>query len=260
MARRGKAGYYVFLAGIIRNGILQKEKDTHDRQRTQQAALPNVGPRVFSESATKWKALKVDGAKQMLARMLPEVPELLSWFNKGEDRLAGLVAVKAVKFLCGVQDGTLVPHGHEMGAHVEPISELARERMKAIGNKITDMPALTKISLDVSTDWFRLVKDTSPWSVVLNDVKPHKLDLKCVSMEAHDDWEIWHAGSFAEAILWTPKGRFGTSALCTMLPEKAIPVFDEAFHYAEKAGGAPGSIPSGAAATAALRSFPPPSQ
>ena len=195
----------------------------------------------------------------MLARMLTEVPELLSWF-KGEDRLEGLVAVKAVKFLCGVQDGTLVPHGHEMGAHVEPISQLARERMTAIGNKITDMAALTKISLDVSTDWFRLVKDTSPWSVVLNDVKPHKLDLKCVSMEAHDDWEIWHAGSFAEAILWTPKGRFGTSALCTMLPEEAIPVFDEAFHYAEKAGGAPGSIPSGAAATAALRSFPPPPQ
>ena len=207
----------------------------------------------FSENATKWKSLKVDGAKQMLARMLTEVPELLSWF-KGEDRLEGLVAVKAVKFLCGVQDGTLVPHGHEMGAHVEPISQLARERMTAIGNKITDMAALTKISLDVSTDWFRLVKDTSPWSIVLNNVTPHTLDLKCVSLDAHDDWEIVKAESYTEAYLWTAKVRFGTSALWTMLPEHAVPVFDEAFHYPEKAGGAPGS------ATTALQSFAPPPQ
>ena len=122
------------------------------------------------------------------------------------------------------------------------------------------MAALTKISLDVSTDWFRLVKDTSPWSVVLNDVKPHKLDLKCVSLDEHDDWEIRNAESFVEAILWTTKGRFGTSPLCTMLPEEAIPVFDEAFHYPEKAGGTPGSIPNGAAATTALRTFAPPPQ
>lgn len=223
----GKTEFYGFLAGMIRNGILEQEQAAHMNRKTQRASIGKVGILVFTEGATKWKNLKVQGAIQILAGLYPTL-DVPSWF-RGDCRLEGTVAVKAVKFLCGVQDNTLVPHGHAMGANLGPISGLIGERIVAIGSKVKQDPS--KDTLDEDTNWWQLLKVEDAFRVVLNDVTPHTLDMSCVDLSKFDDWTIVEAGSFADAYLWSEKGRFPTAPLWRMLPDAKMPIFDEAFHY-----------------------------
>lgn len=223
----GRPQFYGFLAGMIRNGILEQEQAAHMNRKTQQASIGKVGMLVFTEGATKWKNLKVNGAIQILAGLYPAL-DVPSWF-RGDCRLEGTLALKAVKFLCGVQDNTLVPHGHAMGANLGPLSGLIGERIGAIGNKVKG--GTSKDTLDEDTDWWQLHTVEDAVRVVLNDVTPHTLDMSCVDLSKFDDWTIVEAGSFADAYLWSEKGRFPTAPLWRMLPDAKMPIFDEAFHY-----------------------------
>lgn len=113
--------FYGYLAGLMRGGLLEADYKAHMDRINGTGNQVHYGVPCFSDGAQRWKALKTQPAIQLLARLLPNPQHVLSWF-RGEDRLPGDVAVKAVLFLLGVTEQTRVPHGHAQ----ECISQGAR--------------------------------------------------------------------------------------------------------------------------------------
>ena len=142
---KSKSHMVSFVASVMRNGTLEAEytRDNH----TPEAASDSVGIRVFSDSSTKWRGVRL-AACPLLLSLLLDRPEVKSWFV-GDEKLPLAVAAKAVKFLVGVDDSCDTPSGHKFAGFLNPLVALLKSVVNEIGNKLE---STTEDTLDCDSD------------------------------------------------------------------------------------------------------------
>ena len=227
--------YYSFLEGIIANGVLQREFRAYKEKKNFAAQQATAGIACFAEGACKWKGLQARPAVELLNGFVNI--DIKQWFF-GTDALEIHIAPKACKFLCGVQDYTPVPSGHEVGQYSGHLLPLVKKRIDTIGLKV-DPTLLTKDNIDNLTNWFRYVSasacDALAGSVIFNDhpTSPTKLVLPAVKLTVVDDWIVLDGHSFFEATLYSKEKNAHTVFLWRAVPDDKMPCFDDGFHYTD---------------------------
>ena len=224
-----------FVANIMRNGLLEKNYIDGIAGSNQ---VVDVGKRVFAEGATKFKSIKPSVCVDVLAELVGG--HAIDWF-KGDDKLPLALAVKAVLYLLGVDEGTAIPKGHQQAAFYKPLIWLFWNRVKELGDKLE---GVTKETLDARSDWFVLSEDGDK---VFCNCKPQvEVQLNGVDMRAFNDWVIVNGHDYANAKLVSDDAGDERSLARPFERHNATPVFNAEFDFPANASipGLPG--PSGA--------------
>ena len=190
-----------FLASVLRTGVIEAEYNKTLVAPTE-ATINSAGIRVFSDSTTKWRNLRLAAAPAILAYCLKR-EEVVDWF-KGEAKLDLTVAAKACRFQLGLDEGTDVPRGHPLWCFLGPLKFLIDKRIADIGNKLD---GVTKETLESRSDWFGLqeVGDEGAKTIeVIAHTNPKVTVLfRGIDMDAATDWTIIDAASYTDAILFS---------------------------------------------------------
>ena len=141
-----------FLTSLMRQGSLEKHYNESITGQMTADSTSLLGIRCFAEGATKWRALKVAAAVQLLAVILGD--KVFSWF-RGDDRLPGAVAQKAVRFDLGVEETTDLPQGIDSPHHMAPMKLLVIRRLTELGGSKL-LRVTNKSELETACDWFSI--------------------------------------------------------------------------------------------------------
>ena len=156
----------------------------------------------------------------------------MEWF-RGEDKLQQNVALKAIKYLIGVDDNCAMPAGHNLASFSIPLTWLLQKRIHELARRI-DPNTLTKDNLDLETDYFKLVtlKDGSDDVIkVRSTVSGKDVKFNGIDMGLADDWVILDAFSYEAATLISVEAGIEQKIDRAYERQFSQPVYNTAFHF-----------------------------
>ena len=217
-----------FVAGVMRSGIL--EEHYNDSLQLNAKVGLDLGMRVFSEGATKYKQMRPSAAIKILAQWFIGI-DVISWF-KYEGKLDNTIAVKAVLFELGVDENTLIPQGCENGDFLNPLLPVFTQRRSKIGPKLHN---ISKDSLDSQSDWFCLKQVNDETTIFCNaTVPPKEMELAWLNISQYDDWLIAGGNSYTDALLMSTRGGIELNLARQYELHAPVPIYHTPFDFPPK--------------------------
>ena len=165
-----------WLAGILRNGLLEADYNAFIAGKKEKVQNDRAGCAVLGEKGTTWKALRADGSKVLLSKLL-NIDGIVDWF-KGDAKLDGLAAVLAAQKLLGVRGNTPVPIGNPCGHRLVPLLWLCKRRLNQLGDLEGAWKNVTKNTLLDLLKWFILERGSGGWHLYLQTPCGGKVELR----------------------------------------------------------------------------------